>query len=840
MKQKINLYKNIVWLAISFFSHSAFAENVITSVKSPDGSITLNVLLDESIASYEIFRNTDLIVEKSKLQINTSIGDFSTGLAFISTSSNAIDETYSLPSGKKSSYVDECNEIKAVFDKSGKQLEIVFRVYDDGVAYRYTLAGSGNLSILSESSECIIPEKKKIYAQTYSRDYKNPFEEKDWSRMGCINNSSLPVLIETTNNYALLSEAMVNGNYSGAKLSVNELTGAFVFQLNGNVTTALPFKSPWRTLMIGSLETIVESTILDNLNETRAAGDITWIKPGRAAWNYGGEDTSDYLNLNNIRTYIDWANEMGWEYFTLDRGWQNSRRFTLNQVINYANSKSVGVFIWVNQSFLPDNETQMRTTLQGWKNQGVKGLKVDFWESDSQSMMKKYDLLLRIALEQKLLLNFHSGTKPTGLRRTWPHLLTSESVSGNIYYARNPEVITSSHNINSAIIRNSLGATDYAPVDFADKNGRLLQSTTWAHQLALSVVFESGIQHIMESPDNLRYNISKDFLSTLPVSWDDTRCLEAIPEEYVSIARRKNDDWYLASLTNEARTVEIPLGFLSSDKTYNAYIYKDGESPSEITFEYKEGLKSNDKITLSILNNGGFAICLSPSSNYSKPVFQRYEAESSDNIIPFGVPVKIDEDSLCSGNKYVASIGKGRSLTFQKITVPQTATYALTFYYMSDSHCSAYIKVNGNSNTQQECVFANTGKESGSGLAHKTIFVELDAAIENTIEFGNDTDYAPNLDRITIAKHGEGYTGIESIEEYKEYKIRGNVYTNEKNIIIEQESETNYTIYNSLGQPLQKGYFGGGVMSVPVSNSGIYIVRMQTGQLEISEKVIIK
>lgn len=829
---------NSILLLLIICNIHVVADNVVAAVKSPNEDIELKLLLDDhSSLYYMVNKSSESIVSRSNLGINTSIGNFVSGLSFESVLSETVNEEYTLPSGKKSVYFNNYNEIKTTFSNSDKQIQVIVRAYNDGIAYRYELNGSGNVDIYSEASECNITSKDQIYSQVYSRDYKNIIEESDWERESCLRQTSLPLIVKTNDNYVLISEAMVNGNYSASRLIANDETQAFTYSFTGTINSTLPFRSPWRTMMTGSLNTIVESVMMENLNPETEITDISWIKPGRAVWNYGGEDTSDYLTIGNIRKYIDWAEEMGWEYFTLDRGWQDNSNFTLEQVISYAQSKNTGVFVWVNQNSLPSDESGIRNILQNWKNKGVKGLKVDFWENDSQTMMKKYDFLLRLASEQKLMLNFHSCTKPTGLRRTWPHLLTSEAIRGNAYYTKNPDVITAGHNINSAIIRNSLGATDYNPVDFADKNGRILYGTTWAHQLALSVVFESGIQHLMDAPDNIRYNISNGFLKTLPVAWDDTKCIEADLENYVTIARRKGDDWYVASLTNESGVFETTLSFLSPDKTYNAYIYKDGDCPSEILFEYKENLISNDKITMLLASNGGFALRLSPSDAYEKPLHVKYEAESADNIILFGVSVKTDKDSLCSNRQYVASIGKGRALTFRKITVPQSGTYAVTFYYTAEANRTAYIKVNGKEESWKEYSFAGTGIETGSGLGHKTVFVELDASIENIIEYGNYNDFAPNLDRIVISKSEDIGTSVEFHSLNDEY---GKVYAVDKKIIIEQEFFTRYQIYNSVGQLMQNGSFNGGTFSVPITDTGVYLVRISSNNHNSSKKIMIK
>ncbi len=816
---------------------SALADNVVARVNSPDSNLKFELLLDaNSTMYYQVSKGLGIIVSKSKLGMNTSLADFTSGLAFNTVSSKSIDENYSLPSGKKSKYINQCNEITVSFSKSGYNMQVIVRAYNEGIAYRYLLNGSGTVSINSEQTECAIANIERIFSQIYSKDYKNIVEEPDLEVLGCVNpHISLPLFAKTSSDYVLLTEAMVNGEYAASQLELNEETQAFRYTPTGSVTSSLPFQTPWRTLFIGSLNAIAESTMLENLNAPTDMTDLTWIKPGRAAWNYGGEDTSGYLTIGNIYAYIDWAKEMGWEYFTLDRGWQNTQRFTLNQIISYANAKGIGIFIWVNQNTLPANKTDLQKVLAAWKSQGVKGLKIDFWEDDSQTMMKKYDLLLQVASGQKLMLDFQSSTKPTGLQRTWPHLLTSEAVLGNTYYATSPAVISAEHNINSAIIRNVLGSTDYCPVDFADKNGRILYGTTWAHQLALSIVFESGIQHIMDAPGNIRYNIAAELLKKLPVTWDDIKSLEADPENYITIARKKGEDWYIASLANENRDTKIDLSFLMPGKTYNAYIYKDGDCPSEIRFEYKEGLTSSDIITLPLKDNGGLTMALSPSSSYAKPVFEKYEAESADNIIPFGVTVKTDNDSLCSNKQYVTSIGKGKSITFQKIRVPQSGSYAVTFYYMANITKYAYVKINGKDETWSEYTFVGTGTESGSGLGIKTIQMNLEAGIDNTIEFGNYTDYAPALDRISVLKIGTGSTGIKDV---KDDKLVG-IHSLDNNIIIERNDFTSYRVYNTVGQLIVSGTFAG-FKTIPVPGKGIYIVNIESDGINYSKKIIVK
>ncbi len=835
---RMKLMIRVVFLLTALYSfESVLVANVIASAQSPDNEISVDFWLEGDALYYTVFKQDAVVVEKSKLAIKTSIGDFSSVLNFESANSSSVDASYFLPSGKKSLYINKYHQTNLVFTKDGETLEVVFRVYNDGVAFRYNIHGSGEMAVTEESSECVFSEVKRIFLHPTSKISNQPFEERSLDLLSCMNSSlALPLLVETNNSFVLLTEAMVDGNYAGAGMTIDELSGAFVFNVKQQEAVSLPFDSPWRTLIIGDLETIVASSLVDNLNKATSVTDFSWIKPGRAAWSYGGEDTSGYLDLENIKKYIDWAHQMGWEYFTLDKGWQNSG-FTLSQVVTYANAKSIGVFVWVNQNSLPDDEVQLRNYLANLKNQGVKGLKVDYWDNESQRLMKKYNALLKLTAEQRLLVNMSSGPKPTGLRRTWPQLLTSEAVFGNIYYAQNSGVHCSADNINSAIIRNALGATDYAPVDFAKKDGRILQSTTWAHQLALSIIFESGVQHIMDAPENLQYHISKSFLSTLPSKWDDTKCLAAEPDQYISMVRKSSADWYLSALTHEAKNLEVSLAFLSPGTIYNAYVYKDGDCPSEIAFEYIENLNSDDQLTLTLLSSGGTVIRFSPADDHEKPVFVKYEAESDDNFIPFGVPVKDDPDGLCSGGKYVSSIGNGRSLTFQNVRVPETGLYALTSYYMADSERWAFWQINDDIQTLQEQFYINTGKESGDGLAHKTILVELEASVDNVIEYGHPTEQAPSIDRISLLLiQDDGLSADRNPT--KESEVDVSIYTDRKAIIIEHSNTADYSIFNTAGQLIGSGNFTGKA-TVPVFTSGVYIVNVYADSVQHTEKVMI-
>lgn len=837
------MYKTLIRYSLllsSFFlmgSLNLFAEQLVATVESPDQDLKFELLLDGGTAYYQVKKGSELLISKSKLGIGTSLGDFTSNLAFVSTAAKNVDETYVLPFGKKKEYANKYNELAAEFDRLGQKIRIVARVYNDGIAFKYEIDGLGNVAVDSESSEFNIENMEKTWSQVYSSSYNEPFKESSWQDLECMRSTSLPMMARAGKNYFLISEAENSGNYAHLRVKVGDEPGSLAFFINETVNTPIPLKTPWRVILIGSLPTILESVTIENLNPVTKIQDVSWIKPGKGSWSYGGEDASNYLGFSLIKSYINWTSEMNWDYFTLDRNWNKQNvNLTLKSVVDYAATKSIGIFVWLNQAKLSNNEILMKSALKVYSDMGVKGLKVDFWDSDSRTTMRKLETFLKVTSELKLLVNINSCAKPTGSRKTWPHLLTTEAALTGAYYASNPELVTARNNVNLTLIRNVIGPLDFSPVDFADKFGKVLSSTTFAHQMALAVAFESGIQNFVDAPENYRYSISKEFFKTLPVAWDDIKCLEAEIDQYSTIARRKGDEWYVASICDSARVADLSLSFLSKDVTYNAYIYKDGDCPSEIAFEYKGRLKSTDFMPISLLPKGGFTVHFSQSPDLQKPEYVKYEAESLTNKFGVGVLISTDTDSLCSGGKFVSKIGKPRSLTFQKIKVPVSGDYMVTLFYMAPTARTAFIKINGDVNTQKEYTFAPSGGNEGRGLAMKNIRVHFDANVENTLEIGNLSNYAPNIDRILVQP-------VKNLSSDLQNETTSNktssVYVLNKSIVLKSDCMTLFRIYNVSGQLIKSGKFDSGMRVIPLQVSGVYIVQLNTKNQKSVEKVIL-
>lgn len=825
----MNLNHNIIgFLLIYLISLCPVKAAEVANVSSPDNKIRVELLLQNDSLSYQVFYLNNLIINPSYLGLKVTFGNYLDNFSFVSSTTNQKNETYTLPSGKKKMYVNNYSELIGNFKSHAQNINVAFRVFNDGFAFRYIIPRvSGTVEVLLENSVININNFEYSWAQDYHNDYSWYYNKRDWATTSTQREFCAPVLVQSASTNFLITEAANFGTFASSKIVANTKNGSFQYQQVGSIITTYPLQTPWRTVIVGSLPAIVESTMVENLNPPTEMTDLSWIIPGRSAWDWGGEDANNSAGIDVAKRYIDLANEMGWEYFTLDEGWDNT---TLNEIVNYASSKSVSIILWSHHNRFTDNYTQISSILSGWKAIGIKGVKVDFWQDDQQTMMKKYDTFLKAAADQKLLVNLHGCTKPSGLRRKWPNLLTTEAVLGGEMYLFNSTMTPANHNINLIMTRNVIGPMDYTPGDFGTKTGIVRQFTTWSHQLALLTAFESGIQCYIDCPQNYKYHIAESFIKRLPVAWDSTICIEAKPDSFSTIVRKKGNEWYVASLCNNARKLNLNLSFLDENRTYNAYIYKDGVCSSEILFDYISGVTNQSILNISMLAKGGVTIQITESAEHPKPNVKKYEAESRNNL--FGGSISIINSTLCSGGKYISTIGKTSSLRFQKIEVPDAGTYAMTVFYVASEARSSYIKVNGGEALMYQ--FNSTG---GSGMGFVTILVNLQQG-NNTIEFGNELGYSPNIDRVTI-KYTTDSSVISAIRPvFLQNKIK--VISQSSQVIIHSETAGICSIFDLTGKQLISQKLSIGTNYIEILSKGIFIVNVNDGTESYSIKLIHK
>ncbi|MDF2964566.1 MAG: glycoside hydrolase family 97 protein, partial [Paenibacillus sp.] len=411
------------------------------SLQSPDGSIQLNVVLDgQGKLEYTVNKEGNPFLAASPLGIVTDRESFTEGLTFVNTDITAINETYTLPHGKTSHYVNQANELTLSFDKHGHGLQLACRAYNDGIAFRYQIPADGELRIMSELTGFVLPKETlvNVWAQKFMECYERTYDlimpelmdEEDYA---------FPMLFQVGNDgWMLLTEAAVYGDYCASHVKVNlEKSRTFDLafapdQMGPNVTTG-PLATPWRTAIIGSLAAIVESTIVFHLNPASELEDLSWIKPGRSAWSWHPDSLSP-RDQEKQKRFVDFAAEMGWEYSLVDGGWDREDSTTdIPELIRYAEPKGVGIWLWSHFKNLKEEDV-CRSKMALWAGWGVKGVKVDFFDSDAQERIQVYDMIARVAMEYKLMINYHGSTKPSGEERRWPHVMTREGIFGAEYW----------------------------------------------------------------------------------------------------------------------------------------------------------------------------------------------------------------------------------------------------------------------------------------------------------------------------------------------------------------------------------------------------------------------
>ncbi len=599
-------YRKILTLAVSVFltGHTAASSY---DVISPNGKIVAEVVHDESDGAlfYTVTCEGNGILEKSALGIVTEKVNFTFGLEFLQSRRSEIDETYTLPVGKVSQYVNKANQLRLTFQKDGRRLHVIFRVYNDGVAFRYAIPGQGDIKISGESTGFRLSGEPVYWGQGHPNRYG--YE----NTLGKINEKSfsLPLLCELKKprRWVLLSQAATYGSYCLPYLQNDSGMLRICFPINQKkpVIAELPFESPWRVVVVspGDLSVIVEQMLFENLNPPTEPElrDADWIRPGSASWDWFAGDK------RNTTGWVDFAAEMGWEYHLLDDGWEGYIG-DRNALVEYADRKDVGIMVWKAVRGVKTPKS-MHACFKKYAGHEFRGVKVDFFDrlggrskedyEDTQMAMQVRDNLCRIAAEYKLQLVLHGAALPTGERRRWPHLLSTEAVKGQ---EGNPNP---SHDNCIPYIRNPLGPVDYSPVWFG-KGGK-----TDAYQLGTSVVFESGILLFADLHKDYLKHPAKPFLKHVPATWDGTKFVEGYPASHTVIARRKGVDWYVGGMTVKARTVSVPLTFLDKNRRYQATIYKDKKSGRGIIIESCR-VKNSQSLELAMRDRGGFVVYLAP------------------------------------------------------------------------------------------------------------------------------------------------------------------------------------------------------------------------------------
>lgn len=638
----------IFWTLL--FPFSLLANEV--SLTSPDKHLELNVFAQNGTPMYTVSYKGKIILEKSPLGLITNVGDFSKEMTLINRKESTINNDYALTRIKTSRVKYIANEVIYSFvNPQNKQMDITFRVSNNDIAFRYSLPAFG------ETLCCVVEKETTGFDfPSYTTTFLTPqaLSMSGWKRtkpsyeevyvpdqpIGVPSQYGVgytfPALFHIgENGWALVSETGVSSMYCGSRLSEGTSDGLYTIAFPqsgenngiGSVSPAisLPGNTPWRTITVSdNLKPIVETTIPFDVVEPLYEPSQEY-KLGRSTWSWiMWQDNS--VNYDDQVKYIDLAATMGYEYALIDGLWDKQIGYErIPELIRYAQSKGVDVFLWYNSNGYSNDAPQgprqkmnnsitRKKEMKWLKDLGVKGLKVDFFGGDKQETIKLYEDILSDANEYGLMIIFHGCTLPRGWERMYPNYVGSEAVlaSENLIFTQEANDNEAFNACLHPFIRNTVGCMEFGPVLLnkrhnRNNNGGRIRKTTDVFQLATAVLFQNPVQMFAIAPNNLTdvpaFEI--DFMKQVPTTWDETRLIDGYPGKYCVLARRHGENWYIVAVNagKETMQLKVNLPMFAGMEVTKYYDKKDRSSHME-----KVNIKKNGEITLLIQPEGGMIL----------------------------------------------------------------------------------------------------------------------------------------------------------------------------------------------------------------------------------------
>jgi alpha-glucosidase len=550
--------------------------------------VSAQVSLVDGTLRLGVTRHGRTVLAPAPVGLRTAGADLSAGLEVIGQHRRTVVERYDMTTGKRHHRESRMSELRlALRNTDGARLDLLVRAAADGVAYRYELPAE--VAVTGEASAFSLPADAPAWLLPYNAWYE---ENRVATTAGAAaGDFGYPSLFQVGGDYALLTESDVDGRYSGGRLRHAAGSGDYqVVLADASVTTK---RTSWRTAIVGDLATVTESTLVDDLATPSKIRDTSWIQPGKVAWSWLSDHPSP-ANFERQKQFVDFAARNNLYAVLVDEGWSAE---WVPELVRYARAKGVEILLWFRWTDL-DTAEERDTVLPRVKSWGVRGVKLDFMESDSQARYQWYDAVLAKTAALHLMVNFHGSTIPHGLARTWPHVMSMEAVRGAENYpppAGNPM---------QAFTRNVVGSMDYTPVSLDTG----IQRASVAHEVALPVVFESGWTHFADSPEAYeRHPQALRFLDQLPTTWDETRFVGGHPSSGAVFARRSGDRWFLGAISaGPARTMTAPLSFLGGGR-WLVEVVRDTPGPRADVTRSAEVRTAHDALSVDVPADGGFA-----------------------------------------------------------------------------------------------------------------------------------------------------------------------------------------------------------------------------------------
>ncbi|MCH7414742.1 glycoside hydrolase family 97 protein [Belliella sp. R4-6] len=617
-----------------------------TSFSSPDSKTKVEINLEDGKLYYELFFDGEKVLESSQLGMVWENFDFSQGLELVSVSdAKKVKDSYDLIHGKQKSHEYNANETTIVLKNvAGNQFQVVLSVSDNGLAFKYVFPdlGQEQVALLEEKTTFNFKASAKAWIQPMADpksgwEKTNPSYEESYQKGVSVGTPSpiasgwiYPALFQTEDTWLLLSETGIQPNHAASRLAPDSPNGEYriiypsekerIFEGNVLPTASGEWESPWRILAIGSLKDIVESTLGTDLAiPQRSDLDFGFVIPGAASWSWAlGKDESIYYDIQE--KHIDYAADMNWEYCLVDVNWDTNIGYDkIGELAAYAESKSVGLLLWYNSAgdwnttpYTPKSQLLTRemrmSEFQKIKDLGVKGVKIDFFGGDGQSVMQYYHDILEDAAKVGLIVNFHGATLPRGWHRTYPNLVTVEAVKGFEMITFEQEFADEAprHMAILPFTRNVFDPMDFTPMSLHEIPG-IERRSSKGFELALSVLFYSGVQHFAESPEGMALQDPqvKEFLKSLPSAWDEVKFVDGFPGDFAIMARRSGDSWYLAGINAQDSAKKVTLNFQELGITpKNATLISDADDQSWKV----EDLANDEQVEFDMKANGGFVL----------------------------------------------------------------------------------------------------------------------------------------------------------------------------------------------------------------------------------------
>ena len=624
-------------------------------LKSPDGTIILKVEPGTKLQWSVQHKGQQIIVPSSIsliLETGEILGD---NADIISAKEESINDQFDAINYRRSVVYDICNQLTL---NCKNDYGIIFRVYNDAVAYRFFTRKKGEIIIRNEEANFNFPDDYRAFIpiqwdyrdnKIFNSSFEALYREINISQFPKDSLAFLPVLVDLGSNLKVeVLEADLE-DYPGMYLDLNQTGKGFKgvyapypLEIYVKGINVIPSKRadyiartngarsfPWRAITITTRDKdLLNCDIVQKLASPNRLADISWIKPGQVSWDWWNDmnishvDFKAGMNTPTYKYFIDFASANNIPYIIIDAGWTTEVDLTksrpdinLEEIVTHGNRKGVGVILWASWKSV---QQQMEKAFPFFAELGIKGLKIDFIDRDDQLAVASTYEIARFAAENHLLIDYHGVFKPTGLQRTYPNVVGIEGVKGmeNVKWA-NENVPR--YDVTIPYIRNLAGPMDYTPgamrnsnqANFRPINSMPMSKGTRCHQLAMYVVFEVPLQMLSDNPTiYMKEQECTDFITKVPTTFDETIPLDGKVAEYVAIARKKDNIWYVGAMTNwTPRELTLDFSFLGEGE-YEAVIFRDGINANRDATDYRKEvikLSSIDKLTIDLSNGGGWA-----------------------------------------------------------------------------------------------------------------------------------------------------------------------------------------------------------------------------------------